>query len=236
MDATPEAAQAPEPARPHFLYEARLREAGARCVAGVDEAGRGPLAGPVVAAAVVLPEGYVHPFLNDSKKLSAARREAVYADLTANPSIAWICATVSAREVDRTNILRASHVAMRQAVSRLPRRPDHVLIDGLPVPRFPVPHTAIVQGDGTSLSIAAASVIAKVTRDRLMVELDRKYPAYGFARHKGYATGEHLAILARDGPCPAHRFTFGPVAQPLLAFANRRWSVAARKQAAEPTA
>ncbi len=217
-----DAALATQPARPHLFYESRLRVSGqAQVIAGIDEAGRGPLAGPVVAAAVVLPEAFVHPSLNDSKKLSPGRRATIYAELTGNPSVAWACAMVAADEVDRLNILRATHAAMREALLALPLRADHALIDGRPVRDFPVPQTAIVRGDGISLSIAAASVIAKVTRDHLMEELDSRYPAYGFARHKGYATGHHLAILARDGPCPIHRYTFRPVAQPLLAFANR---------------
>ena len=191
----------------------------ARVIAGIDEAGRGPLAGPVVAAAVVLPDGFTHRHLHDSKKLSPARRQAIYRELTTSPAVVWACAALDACEVDRLNVLRATHEAMRRAVAGLSLRPDHALIDGLPVHPFPVPHTAIVEGDAISLSIAAASVIAKVTRDRMMEELDARFPAYGFSRHKGYATSQHLAILARDGPCPIHRYSFRPVAQPLLAFA-----------------
>ena len=227
----PDAALASQPARPHLLYETQLRASGAaRLIAGVDEAGRGPLAGPVVAAAVILPETFSHPVLNDSKKLSPGKRSVIYDELTSDPSIRWAFATVEAEEVDRLNILCATHLAMRRAVLALSVQPDHALIDGRAVRDFPIPHTPIVRGDGISLSIAAASVIAKVTRDRLMDTLDSRYPAYGFARHKGYATGHHLAILARDGPCPVHRFTFRPVAQPLLAFANRH-KVAARSPA-----
>ena len=223
----PDAAPDPRPARPHLLYESRLRAAGtAQRIAGIDEAGRGPLAGPVVAAAVILPDDFAHPHLNDSKKLSARRRAAIYDELTSDPAVVWACVSVDAGEVDRLNILRATHAAMQRAVLALSVRPDHALIDGRPVRGFPLPHTAIVKGDGTSLSIAAASVIAKVTRDGLMDDLDARYPAYGFARHKGYATGYHLAILARDGPCPVHRYTFRPVAQPLLAFAQRAWPAA----------
>ena len=219
----PDAALETDPARPHLLYESRLRAAGsATRVAGIDEAGRGPLAGPVVAAAVILPDDFTHPQLNDSKKLSARRRAAIFHELTTDPAIVWACVAVDAAEVDRLNILRATHAAMRQAVLALTVRPDHALIDGRPVRGFPVPHTAIVNGDGTSLSIAAASVIAKVTRDGLMDDLDARYPGYGFARHKGYATGYHLAILARDGPCPIHRYSFRPVAQPVFSFAQRR--------------
>ena len=207
------------PRRPHLEHEERLRAGGIELVAGVDEAGRGPLAGPVVAAAVVLPAGFRHGRLNDSKKLSPERRRVIYAELTQNLDLLWHVAVVEPAEIDRVNIYRATVAAMRQAVEGLARRPGHVLIDGLPIRGFPVPQTALVGGDATSLSIAAASVLAKVTRDRLMEVHDREFPAYGFARHKGYATGEHLAILARHGPCPIHRFTFRPICQPLLPLA-----------------
>jgi ribonuclease HII len=202
--------------RPHLQHEERLRESGVQWIAGVDEAGRGPLAGPVVAAAVILPVGFAHSRLNDSKKLSPMRRERIFGELTANPAVIWASAVVEASVIDRINILRATIAAMRQAVATLSQKPDHVLVDGLPVYPFPWPQTAIVEGDTVSLSIAAASVIAKVTRDRLMAELDVRYPGYGFARNKGYPTSQHLAILARNGPCPIHRFTFRPVGQPML--------------------
>ncbi len=218
-----DAATLPSPSRPHLEHETRLRETGtATLIAGIDEAGRGPLAGPVVAAAVILPDGFFHRRLDDSKKLPPARRAAIYRELTNDPRVCWAVAAVEASEVDQLNILRATHEAMRRAFGGLSRKPDHALVDGLPVYPFPVPHTAIVGGDAASLSIAAASVIAKVTRDRLMDELDTRYPAYGFARHKGYATSHHLAILARDGPCPIHRYSFRPVAQPVFSFAQRR--------------
>lgn len=204
------------PRRPNFKHEEAIYAAGARCVAGIDEAGRGPLAGPVVAAAVILPRGFRHRRLHDSKKLPPELREEIYAELTANEAICWACGVVEPGVIDRVNILQATHAAMRRAVRRLSRAPDHALIDGLPVRPFPISHTAIVAGDAKCLSIAAASVIAKVTRDRLMRELDQRYPAYGFARHKGYATSDHLAILESHGPCPVHRFTFRPVAEPLL--------------------
>ena len=217
----PKAAPASPPARPHLEHENKLRSSGAATlVAGIDEAGRGPLAGPVVAAAVILPEGYRHRHLDDSKRLSAARRTRIYRELTTDPAIIWAAGAMDSAEVDRLNILRATHEAMRRAFHALSRRPEHVLIDGLPVHPFPVTQTALVGGDSLSLSIAAASVIAKVTRDRLMEEFDARYPGYGFARHKGYATTHHLAILARHGPCPIHRFSFRPVAEPRLPFAR----------------
>jgi ribonuclease HII len=228
----PAAGKVPPRPRPHLEHEARLLGTGRVLrVAGLDEAGRGPLAGPVVAAAVVLPAGFAHAVLNDSKVLLPAVRAAIYAELTTNPAIAWAYGVADAAEIDRLNILRATHEAMRRAFAALPcLPPEHVLIDGRPVHPFPVEHTALVDGDAISLSIAAASVIAKVTRDRLMVELDAQYPVYGFAQHKGYATPEHLAILARDGPCPIHRFSFSPVAQPCFPF------VARGRRAARPAA
>lgn len=196
-----------------FEQEDLLASRGIFSVAGIDEAGRGPLAGPVVAAAVVLPAGIRLPGLDDSKKLTAARREALYAALTGSPGVCWASAHLDSNEVDRWNILRATHRAMRQAFLALKPRPEHALIDGLPVPDFPCPQTALVGGDGRSLSIAAASIIAKVERDRAMRELDVKYPEYGFSKHKGYPTPEHLARLHEHGPCPVHRRSFSPVAQ-----------------------
>jgi len=197
-------------------FENTLRKTGIRWIAGIDEAGRGPLAGPVVAAAVILPERFRHPLLDDSKKLTHEQREEVYCVLIARADIRWAVAIVEHVEIDRINILRASHEAMRRAVQALPEAPEHALIDGLPVRPFPVPHTAIVKGDGKSKSIAAASVLAKVTRDRLMVQLDAEYPVYGFAQHKGYCTELHLERLKLHGPCPIHRRTFLPVAEQLL--------------------
>jgi ribonuclease HII len=199
-----------------FSRERALRARGFLLVAGVDEAGRGPLAGPVVAAAVILPEDFALDGLTDSKKVSAPKREKIYAILTATAEILWAVAEASVEEIDRLNILRATHLAMARAIQGLPSKPDHALVDGLPVRGLPVEHTAVVEGDTLSLSIAAASIIAKVTRDRLMVELDTRFPQYGFARHKGYGVREHLEALRNHGPCPAHRRTFAPVAQTQL--------------------
>ena len=196
-----------------FEQETLLFSRGIFPVAGIDEAGRGPLAGPVVAAAVVLPLAFRLPGLDDSKKLTAAKRECLYAALTGNPDVLWASAHLDNHEVDRWNILRATHRAMRQAFLSLVPVPVHALIDGLPVPDFPCPHTALVGGDGRSLSIAAASIIAKVERDRAMHELDRDFPQYGFSQHKGYPTRDHLAKLREHGPCPVHRRSFSPVAQ-----------------------
>ena len=198
-------------------HERACRARGIVHVAGVDEAGRGPLAGPVVAAAVILPPDFSHAVLNDSKQLTEPQRERLFAELTAHAGIARAVAIVEAAEIDRINILRATHEAMRRAVAALAVQPGHVLIDGRPVHPFPHPQTALVGGDGLSFSIAAASVIAKVTRDRLMLELDAVHPGYGFARHKGYGTPQHLAMLRAHGPCPIHRRSFAPVAHALRA-------------------
>lgn len=196
--------------------EQAMWEAGVTLVAGVDEAGRGCLAGPVVAAAVVIPPGFAHPRLDDSKKLSAARRDAVFADLMADGRLLIGVGQAEVEEIDRINILRASHLAMERAVRALPSVPGGLLIDGLPVRPFPFAHQAVVDGDALCLSIAAASVVAKVTRDRLMVEIDRRVPGYGFSQHKGYGTPAHLAALAALGPSALHRRSFAPVSQMAL--------------------
>jgi ribonuclease HII len=201
-----------------FRHETALHSRGLTRVAGIDEAGRGPLAGPVVAAAVILPPDFFHAELDDSKQLSAPQRERLFSELTGRSEIVWSVAAVEPDEIDRINILRATHEAMRRAVAALAAPPAHVLIDGLPVHPFPHPQTALVGGDALSFSIAAASVLAKVTRDRLMVELDARHPAYGFAQHKGYGTPQHLAKLRAHGPCPIHRRSFAPVAQAYLAL------------------
>ena len=191
--------------------ENELRARGISVVAGVDEVGRGPLAGPVVAAAVILPEDFRLPGLTDSKQLSAAVREQLFLALRTNRAIAAAIGIAPAWEVDEVNILQATHRAMQRALGVLERQPQHVLVDGLPVPLLALPQTAIVGGDAQSLSIAAASVIAKVTRDRLMEGWHRRFPHYGFDRHKGYPTKEHLLRLRTYGPCPIHRRSFAPV-------------------------
>jgi len=198
-----------------FEHEEALRRSGIRVIAGIDEAGRGPLAGPVVAAAVILPPGFTHEKLTDSKKLTESQRETIFQELTPRTDVCWAVSVVEAGEIDRINILRATHQAMRNAAAALAFQPQHVLIDGLPVRPFPFPQTALVKGDARSFSIAAASVIAKVTRDRIMFELDARYPAYGFAQHKGYGTALHLERLRTHGPSPIHRKTFAPVARQL---------------------
>jgi ribonuclease HII len=201
-----------------FKFERALFAEGHELVAGVDEAGRGPLAGPGVAAAGILPPGWCPTRiprklaeLNDSKQLTAAQRDEFFALLTANHGVRFGIAQVDAAMVDQINILQATHRAMRQAIAQIEPPPQHVLVDGLPVPHLGWPHTALVEGDARSYSIAAASVLAKVTRDRLMRDYDRLWPQYGFAEHKGYGTEQHLAALAAHGPCPIHRRTFSPL-------------------------
>ncbi|MBV9998114.1 MAG: ribonuclease HII [Verrucomicrobia bacterium] len=192
-------------------HESELHARGIRAVAGVDEAGRGPLAGPVVAAAVILPDAFRLAGLTDSKQLSAAVRERLFLALRADRQVAVAVGIAPAWEIDQVNILQATHRAMQRALGTLERQPDHVLVDGLPVPSLTLPQTAIVGGDAQSLSIAAASVIAKVTRDRLMEGWHRRFPHYGFDRHRGYPTKEHLQRLRTYGPCPIHRRSFAPV-------------------------
>lgn len=199
-----------------FGHERALKKRGILLVAGIDEAGRGPLAGPVVAAAVVFLEHRRFAGLNDSKKLTPEFRTELFARITSAPHIHWAVSVQNVVTIDALNILRATHRAMREAIGGLPSQPEHVLIDGLPVPNFPSPQTAVIRGDQLCLSIAAASIIAKVTRDRIMDKLDALYPQYGFRRHRGYATPEHLAALRKHGPSPLHRFSFSPVAQPEL--------------------
>jgi ribonuclease HII len=166
----------------------------------------------------VLPEKFRHRKLNDSKQLSPERRDEIYDELISNAGIAWAVGIIDHLEIDRINILRASHEAMRIALGTLSIPPEHVLVDGLPVFPFPFPQTAIIDGDCYSLTIAAASVIAKVTRDRIMRDFCAQFPEYCFGQHKGYTTELHLSRLHEFGPCPIHRRSFEPVAQPLLAL------------------
>ena len=185
-------------------------------VAGVDEAGRGPLAGPVVAAAVILDDLRPIPGLNDSKKLSAARREVLFDEIRAK-ALCCSVAEASVEEIDRLNILQATMLAMRRAVQGLRLKPAKVLVDGNRLPPLEVLAEAIVGGDAKVAAISAASILAKVTRDRQLIELHQRHPEYGFDRHKGYGTADHLAALRRHGPLPVHRRSFAPVAQALTA-------------------
>ncbi len=187
--------------------EVELWASGAEFVAGVDEAGRGPLAGPVVAGAVILPRDLGIQGIDDSKKLTPKRREELFALIRAE-AVAVGVGIVPHTVIDEVNILRATHRAMREALDGLSVRPDHVLVDGDHVPTIELPQTPLPQGDRRSTAIAAASIIAKVTRDRMLLEYDDTYPGYGFARHKGYGTPEHISALMRLGPCEIHRRSF----------------------------
>jgi ribonuclease HII len=181
-------------------------------IAGVDEAGRGPLAGPVIAAAVILDPARPIAGLADSKKLTQKRREQLFQQIREN-ALAWSVARATVSEIDDINILQASLLAMQRAVSRLPIAPHKVIVDGNHCPLFPCEAEAIIKGDQTEPAISAASIVAKVLRDRLMQMLDRRYPQYGFAGHKGYPTGAHIAALKEHGISRVHRLTFGPVAE-----------------------
>jgi ribonuclease HII len=200
-----------------WTLEEAARARGALRIAGLDEVGRGPLFGPVVAAAVILAPGFHFKGLTDSKKLSEKKRNELDVEIRAN-AIAWAIAAVDAETIDRINIRRASLLAMRLAVEQLPLSPDFLLIDGRDTIDWHCPQQAVVHGDATSFSIAAASVLAKVHRDRLLIELDRDFPGYGLAQHKGYGSPAHLAALKHLGPTPMHRKSFHPVAQSALQF------------------
>ena len=203
-----------------FRFESALLEQGLTRIAGVDEAGRGPLAGPVFAAAVILPpEWIVHGLpeplegINDSKQLSHEQREGLFVEIMARPEISFGIAQVEAPMIDRINILQATHCAMNLALAQLRPPAQHVLVDGLHVPSLSLPQTPIVSGDALSYSIGAASILAKVSRDRLMIAYHQEYPLYNFARHKGYGTKEHLQAICQHGCCPLHRKSFKPIYQ-----------------------
>ena len=197
-----------------LVRELALRAAGRRCIAGLDEVGRGPLAGPVVAAAVVLDPDRVPDGLADSKALPAARREALFAEIVASAAVG--IATVSHEGIDAINIRQASLKAMGLALAALPCTPDMALVDGNDPPPLPCAVEAVIRGDATVASIAAASIVAKVVRDRLMRRLHGHFPAYGFMTNAGYSTAAHLDALSRHGPCPFHRRSFAPVRQGAL--------------------
>jgi len=214
-------AKVPNNDRFHFEKEAYASEVNR--IAGIDEAGRGPLAGPVVAAAVVLPRKWIEAGLpeelsrlNDSKQVSEKQRERLFEFISNSVEIDSGVAVLDASIIDEINILRATHRAMNEALTGLSQAADHALVDGLRVDSLTVAQTAIVKGDSRSFSISAASILAKVTRDRLMLEYEEKFPGYGFARHKGYGTKQHLAALAKLGTCPIHRRSFAPVREQQL--------------------
>ncbi len=201
-----------EPIQPDLVvYDQERSEGGRLTIAGVDEAGRGCWAGPVVAAAVILPDGWCPAGLDDSKKLTARRREALCGEIRAS-ALSWGACAVSPAEIDRVNILQATLQGMARSLHKLGVAPDLVLIDGLQAPKVPWPTDTVVKGDGTSACIAAASILAKEFRDRIMSVWDRKYPGYGFAEHKGYGVPRHQEGLGRLGPCAIHRFSYKPIA------------------------
>lgn len=193
---------------PGYEYEKAAKKCGFSLICGVDEAGRGPLAGPVCAAAVILPEDAVIEGLNDSKKLSEKKREMLY-DVIKEKALAFSVAYGTLEEIEELNILQATFIAMNRAIDGLEIKPDFALIDGNRVPKdIKIPCETVVKGDGKSMSVAAASVLAKVTRDRLMLEYDKKYPEYNFKKHKGYGTKEHTELIKKYGPCEIHRISF----------------------------
>ncbi len=193
---------------PDYAYELTAKEKGFSFVCGVDEAGRGPLAGPVCAAAVILPKNTVIEGLNDSKKLSEKKRESLF-DVIKEKAVAWSVAFASVEEIEEFNILNATFIAMNRAIDGLSTKADFALIDGNRVPKdIKIPCETVIKGDSKSMSIAAASVLAKVTRDRLMLELDEKYPLYEFKKHKGYGTALHMDLIRKYGPSECHRPSF----------------------------
>jgi ribonuclease HII len=202
---------------PDFCYfEEEARKLGYYRVAGVDEAGRGPLAGPVVVAACILPYGIRIDGVDDSKRLSPIKRKALFDILTSHSQIVYAVEVVEPEVIDRINIFQATMLGMRQAVLKLKDQPDYVLVDGNHAPSIPMPVKAVIQGDRLSQIIAAASILAKETRDAIMVSYDEKWPQYGFAKHKGYATEEHIQTLQKYGPCPIHRRSFFPVKERIV--------------------
>jgi ribonuclease HII len=195
-----------------LFFERAACASGHSRIAGLDEAGRGPLAGPVVAAAVILPSGLLLPGVTDSKQLSPQQRERLFQTIVAS-AVAFGIGTVDERTIDAVNIREASILAMERALVDMACPPDYLLIDGnFTLPRVPITQQAVIRGDCLSHSIAAASILAKVTRDRLMIELHDRYPQYNFRKHQGYGTREHIALIREFGPCEAHRRTFEPVA------------------------
>ena len=193
-------------------YERQAREWGYLLIAGIDEAGRGPLAGPVVAAACILPDSTLLAGIDDSKKLSPEERSALFKQILALPGIDCGIGIIDSQTIDKYNILQATFQAMAAAVSKLSRQPDFILVDGNKLPKIAIPGQAIVSGDSLSQSIAAASILAKVTRDELMETYHKMWPLYGFVSHKGYGTEEHLLAIQNYGPCPIHRMSFEPLA------------------------
>lgn len=205
-----------------FSFDKQYYDKGLLTVAGIDEAGRGPLAGPVVAAAVILPKDIIIPSLNDSKQLSAAKRDELF-EIIKEKAVAFFVSDVDNDIIDTVNILQAVFIAMANAVLNMKIKPDICLVDGnYKIPQLKLPQEAIIDGDAKSASIAAASILAKVTRDRIMDEYALEYPGYGFEKHKGYGTKAHLEALKKLGPCPIHRQSFAPVR---LCTQEQKWLI-----------
>lgn len=195
-----------------YSYEEELYDSGNKIICGCDEVGRGPLAGPLVVAAVILPQNLRIKGINDSKKLSAKTREAIY-EIVMKDAIAVNVVFIFETEIDELNIYQATKKGMLEAINGLSVKPDHALIDAMPLSELSISHTSIIHGDALSASIAAASIVAKVTRDAYMEKMNLVYPNYGFKNHKGYCTKEHVLALEKFGPCPIHRKTFAPVSK-----------------------
>ena len=192
-----------------YTEEQNLRERGYQMIAGVDEAGRGPLAGPVVAAAVIFPADYKNPLINDSKQLTPLQRAQLFVEIR-NAALSYAVGIIQPSKIDEMGILNATKLAMRQSILKLDPRPDFILTDAVPVNVMDVPQKPMVKGDARVFSIAAASILAKVTRDELMIKYDKKYPHYGFAEHMGYGTEVHLTAIKKHGACKIHRMSFSP--------------------------
>jgi len=200
---------------PSFRYERALKKKGFNLVCGIDEAGRGPLAGPVVAAAVIFPSEVRIKGLRDSKKLTPKKRNILYEQIMKSAESVGV-GIVNEKVIDSVNIFNAAFLAMKAAILELKSAPDHIVVDGRhKIPAITIPQTAVVGGDDICSSVAAASIIAKVTRDSIMVKLDKRYPGFGFAKHKGYGTARHLALLKKKGPTPIHRRSYMPVVEAL---------------------
>lgn len=197
-------------------YEQAARLKGYQLIAGIDEAGRGPLAGPVVACACIIPSGLFFPGVNDSKQLTPKRRQELFLQITSNKDVSFAVAEISHIEIDHLNIYQATIKAMKKAVDKLLHLPDYLLVDGMNITHLDIPSEKIIQGDAKSQSIAAASIIAKEKRDQLMNEFHEMWPQYGFNEHKGYGTAKHMAAIQKYGPCPIHRLSFKPLKDTVL--------------------
>lgn len=194
-----------------MTYENAARQQGYQLIAGIDEAGRGPLAGPVIAAACIIPCDVFFPGVNDSKQLSPQQRSVLFDQISADSRVCFGIGNISHQEIDRINIYQATIVAMLQAIEVLPQKPDLLLVDGMQLSHPGIPCQKIIKGDCKSQSIAAASILAKVTRDRMMTEFHHQWPHYGFDQHKGYGTPQHIEAIRKWGPCPIHRLSFEPL-------------------------